>query len=75
VPAAVRSKKPAVEDQGDISDPKVTGESDLPSFAVCKFKIGSGSVLGNFASIHEKLPPLQDITIQASFFMGYDYGE
>jgi len=53
VPTAEWSKKTAVENQDNISDTFITGESDLPSFAVCKFKIGRGPVIGNFASVHE----------------------
>jgi hypothetical protein len=64
VPAAVGSKKTAVKNQNYIFDTFITGESELPSFAVRKFKIGCGLVLGDFAVVHENLPPLREIKIR-----------
>lgn len=64
MPAAVRSKKTTVENQNDIFDTFITGESELPSFTVRKFKIGCGSVLGDFTLVHETLPPLREIKIR-----------
>ena len=67
VPAAVGSKKTTVEDQNDIFDTFITGESELPSFTVRKFKIGCGSALGDFIVVHENLPPLPEINIRRNF--------
>jgi hypothetical protein len=50
--AAVRSKEAAVKDQDDMPAALVTGELDLPSFAVRKLEIGRLFQLNYFDVAH-----------------------